>query len=350
MNFWKDKRVLITGSTGFKGSWLAMWLHMLGADIRGYALQPDDKKSIFLRLGVGSFCPTTFSDIRNEKNLFKLIVDFKPEIIFHLAAQPLVQQSYLDPRLTFETNIMGTINIIEAAMKVNSVKSVINVTSDKVYENHSLQRGYKEIDTLNGKDPYSNSKSCADLISNCYRNSFLEGRFNLANVRSGNVIGGGDWAENRLIPDMMRSLSDSNVLKIRNPKSTRPWQHVLEPLFGYMLLAKELYFDPSYAEDWNFGPEETENASVGQIAQKYSEYWGKPVNVSTARDKFDEAKYLKLDSAKSRAKLNWRPVWDLDKSIEKTFQWYEQAALRDNMHNFTLAQIEEYSSDQEVKW
>ena len=350
MNFWKDKRVLITGNTGFKGSWLSMWLHMLGADIRGYALQPDDKRSIFLRLGVGDFCPTTFSDIRNEKNLFKLVADFKPEIIFHLAAQPLVQKSYLDPRSTFETNIMGTINMIEAAMKVNSVKSIINVTSDKVYENHSWQRGYKEIDTLNGKDPYSNSKSCADLISNSYRNSFLEGRINLANVRSGNVIGGGDWAENRLIPDMMRSLLDSNVLKIRNPNSTRPWQHVLEPLFGYMLLAKELYFDPSYAEDWNFGPEELGDASVGQIAQKYSEYWGKPVKVSTRRDKFDEAKYLKLDSGKSKAKLDWHPVWHLDKSIEKAFQWYQQDTLCDNMQSFTLAQIEEYSSDQGVKW
>jgi CDP-glucose 4,6-dehydratase len=350
MNFWKDKRVLITGNTGFKGSWLSVWLNMLGADIRGYALQPTEKKSLFLRLGVGGFCPTTFSDIRNEKMVTKLIVEFKPEIIFHLAAQPLVQESYLHPRSTFETNIMGTINIIEGAMNVNSVQSIVNVTSDKVYENHSLQRGYKEIDTLNGKDPYSNSKSCADLISNCYRNSFLEGKINLANVRSGNVIGGGDWAEKRLIPDMMRSLADNNVLNIRNPDSTRPWQHVLEPLFGYMLLAKKLYSDPSYAEDWNFGPEEGDNASVGQIAEKYTKYWGKPVKVSSGKDKFAEAKYLKLDSGKSKAKLDWRPVWQLDKSIEKTFQWYEQATLHDNMHTFTLAQIEEYSSEQDFKW
>ena len=349
MSFWKGKRILITGNTGFKGSWLATWLHMLGADIQGYALKPTDNKSLFLDLRAEEYCPTTFSDIREEKILFAVVERFQPDIIFHLAAQPLVQESYRAPRSTFETNIMGTINVIEAAMKVNSVKSFVNVTSDKVYQNKSWYRGYRESDVLNGTDPYSNSKSCADLISNCYRNSFLEGKFNLANVRSGNVIGGGDWAENRLIPDMMRSFLHNEVMPIRNPNSTRPWQHVLEPLYGYMMLSKKLYFDATYAVDWNFGPKEPQNTTVEVIANKYSDYWDRPIKIVKEKDLFDESKYLKLDSGKSNSRLGWESVWDLDKSIESTFKWYQQHILGRNMRDFTMNQIEEYSTDQELK-
>ena len=240
IDFWKDKRVLISGNTGFKGSWLNFWLDLMGAKTLGYSLKPQ-RKSLFKSLRLDRNIETKYADIRDENKLKKVFKDFKPEIVFHLAAQPLVQRSFKEPRLTYETNIMGTINVIEAAIKCGLVKSFINVTSDKVYENNSWLWGYRENDLLNGSDPYSNSKSCADLIAQSYRKNFLDKTFNLANVRSGNVIGGGDWSENRLVPDMIRSLIKKKIFVIRNPQAIRPWQHVFEPLYGYIILAEMMY-------------------------------------------------------------------------------------------------------------
>jgi CDP-glucose 4,6-dehydratase len=347
--FWNEKKVFITGNTGFKGSWLSTWLCLLGANTRGYSLEPNEDNSLFNLLGVNDSCPTVFGDIRNEDALSSSIHEFEPEIIFHLAAQPLVQESYVSPKETYEINIIGTVNILESALKCPSVKSFINVTSDKVYENKSWEWGYRENERLNGSDPYSNSKSCADLIANCYRHSFLEGKFNLSNVRSGNVIGGGDWAKDRLIPDMIRTIISKEEMTIRNPQSTRPWQHVLEPLLGYILLAQKMYNSDDFNSDWNFGPDHFEDASVEEIARRYSKYWSRNVAVSPKIDTFKEAKYLRLDSSKARTRLGWNSLWDLDETLKKTFFWYEEFLKGSDVKKITIDQIKEYQKLQEKK-
>jgi len=347
--FWKGKKVLITGNTGFKGSWLSIWLDHLGAEIRGYSLEPDNENSLFKTLEIETFFPTTIADIRDIEKLSSEINDFKPEIVFHLAAQPLVQESYLNPRETYEINIMGTINLLDSALKCPSIKSFINVTSDKVYENKSWEWGYRENERLNGNDPYSNSKSCADLIASCYKNSLLEEKFNLSNVRSGNVIGGGDWAKDRLIPDMIRAIISGEDLILRNPKSTRPWQHVLEPLYGYMMLAEKMYSSNKYNSDWNFGPDHSEDASVEDISKEYKKFWSKNVKVSLESDFHKESKYLRLDSSKANSRLRWNSKWDLKNSLSKTFSWYQEFLNGSDMKKATIYQIEEYQKLQAIK-
>ncbi len=347
--FWNEKRVFITGNTGFKGSWLATWLSLLGAKTSGYSLEPLEDNSLFTLLDVNNSCPTIIGDIRDADKLSSSIQVFEPEIIFHLAAQPLVQESYASPKETYEINIMGTVNILESALNCPSVKSFINVTSDKVYENKSSEWGYREDERLNGSDPYSNSKSCADLIANCYKRSFLDGKFNLSNVRSGNVIGGGDWAKDRLIPDMIRAIISNQEMTLRNPQSTRPWQHVLEPLLGYILLAQKMYNSSDYNSNWNFGPDHSEDASVEEISRKYSEYWSRNVEVSSESDTFEEAKYLRLDSSRARTRLGWESLWDLNETIQKTFFWYEEFLKGSDIKKITINQIKEYQILQEKK-
>jgi len=347
--FWNGRKVFISGITGFKGSWLSAWLNVLGAEVKGYSLIPEDENSLFYLLNINKCCSTIFGDVRDEEYLLKAIDEFKPEVIFHLAAQPLVQESYSNPKETYEINLMGTINMLESALKCNSVKSFVNVTSDKVYENKEWEWGYRENERLNGSDPYSNSKSCADLIASCYKKSFLQDNFKLANVRSGNVIGGGDWAKDRLIPDMIRAQLKNEVMVLRNPKSTRPWQHVLEPLYGYLLVAQRMLEEGGFDTDWNFGPDHTEDASVEKIAESYNAFWSTEAQVATKPDAYKEAKYLRLDSSKANNLLGWKSIWNLKDTLQKTFIWYDAFLKELDMKKVTLDQINEYQEMQEKR-
>jgi CDP-glucose 4,6-dehydratase len=333
-NIYKGKRVLVTGYTGFKGSWLCLWLKELGAEIAGYALQPPTNPNHFDLLHLDIF--SIIGDIRDSEKLAKAIKAYQPEIVFHLAAQSLVRSSYKNPVETFETNIMGTINVFEACRNVDFVKAIVNITSDKCYENKEWVWGYRENDPMGGYDPYSASKGCAELITNTYRNSFFNplnfqssNSFTspvlLASARAGNVIGGGDWAEDRLIPDIMRAISKNERVIIRNPKATRPWQHVLEPLSGYLMLGQALLEGKKgFAEGWNFGPNDEGSISVQEVVEHIKEIWGK-VNyeIQTNTDKPYEANFLKLDCSKVRIKLKWRNVWDAQETFTKTVEWYK---------------------------
>ena len=274
--FYSGKRVLVTGHTGFKGSWLTLWLTIMGAKVLGYALEPNTDPSLFNVLNLQKDIDHVIGDIRDFEKLREVITEFKPEIVFHLAAQPLVRLSYREPRLTYETNVMGTVNLLEAIRQTKSVRAVVNVTSDKCYENKEWVWGYREIDPMGGYDPYSSSKGCSELITAAYRNSYFKNtEAAVASARAGNVIGGGDWAEDRLIPDIVRSLSQGKQIIIRNPKATRPWQHVLEPLSGYLLLGKLLYEKgQEFAEAWNFGPSDSSVMTVEEIVKKSIEIWG----------------------------------------------------------------------------
>lgn len=328
-NTYKNRNVLITGHTGFKGSWLALWLLEMGAKITGYSLDPPSEPNHFnmLKMNINSIT----GDIRDYEKLRSAFKENKPDIIFHLAAQPIVRHSYSAPIDTFSSNVMGTINVFEASRATKSVKAIINVTSDKCYENREWIWGYREIDPLGGFDPYSASKSCAELITNCWRNSFFNlEKYNithcvlLASCRAGNVIGGGDWADDRLVPDIARSLNQNEKVKIRNPHAIRPWQHVLEPLSGYLLLGQKLLEgNHEFAESWNFGPLDEGNATVGDIVDLAGQIWPQiDVETELVQNQPHEAGMLKLDCSKSSAKLRWTPVWDLKTSVEKTFQWY----------------------------
>ncbi|MBF0230140.1 MAG: CDP-glucose 4,6-dehydratase [Desulfamplus sp.] len=355
------KKVLITGHTGFKGSWLALWLSQMGADIIGYSLQPPTNPNHFDLLGMK--INSIIGDIRNLEKLKQVFKEHKPEIVFHLAAQPIVRISYINPIETFSSNVMGTVNIFEASRAVFTVKAIVNITSDKCYENENKEWlwGYREVDPVGGFDPYSASKGCAELITNCWRNSFFNLKdYNtthqtlIASCRAGNVIGGGDWAVDRLVPDLVRSASKNESVKIRNPSAVRPWQHVLEPLSGYLLLGQKLldgYYD--FAEAWNFGPSDEDNATVVDIANMVKKSWSKirfdAENSSKllCQNQPHEAGILKLDCSKSRAKLKWLPVWDIKKTIEKTSEWYR--AFYEFNEIKSLENISSYISDAENK-
>lgn len=329
-NTYRDRRVLVTGHTGFKGSWLCLWLKEMGAKVIGYSLLPPTQPNHFdlLNLSITSL----IGDIRDRDFLVKSFQEHCPEIVFHLAAQPLVRRSYLDPVETLETNVIGTINVFEACRKTASVKAIVNITSDKCYENKEWVWGYRENDPMGGYDPYSASKGCAELVTSCYRRSFFKEDMNLqtpkvllASARAGNVIGGGDWAEDRLIPDIMRATSNGEKVIIRNPNSVRPWQHVLEPLSGYLLLGHKLLEEKNeFAEGWNFGPNEENNITVEQIIKIIKHHW-KNVDyvIETKPDNPHEAGLLKLDCSKARSILNWKPVWNTNKAIELTTRWYK---------------------------
>lgn len=352
-DFYNGKNVLITGHTGFKGSWLTSWLIKLGANVTGYALNPPTNPSMFELCEVDKRIRSIIGDVRDRESLSKTINNCKPDIIFHLAAQPLVRTSYNDPVYTYETNVMGTVNLLESVRDSSSVRVVINITTDKCYKNKEAFWGYREYDRLGGYEPYSSSKACSELITESYRNSFFNLKeYNkhgvaIATARAGNVIGGGDFAKDRLIPDCIRSIINNEKILIRSPKAVRPWQHVLEPLRGYIMLAEKLYKEgEKYSGAWNFGPNEDNEKNVEYIVNRICSLWkGNSTYKIDKNNHPHETTYLKLDSYKARNLLNFRPKLNIDKTLEQVVKWTrEYISNKENLYNFTIAQIDEYES------
>lgn len=349
-NFWRKKRVLITGHTGFKGAWLSIWLMKLGAEVFGYALKPPTSPSLFDLCGLDKELVSGIGDVRDAKGLSDAVRKHQPEIVFHLAAQPLVLESYRRPVETYETNIMGTAHLLEAVRQCESVSAVVVVTTDKCYENREWHWGYRENDPLGGHDPYSVSKACAELITDSYRRSFFSSRAAgahgaaIASARAGNVIGGGDWAENRLIPDCVRALSAGETISIRNPGAVRPWQHVLEPLGGYLLLAQKLCEEGArFAEAWNFGPDDSGAKPVEWMVRNLCALWGKDAAYRICSvDQAHEANYLKLDCSKAKARLNWRPRWDLKRALRQIVMWTEACRAGEHPLEICFKQIDAF--------
>jgi CDP-glucose 4,6-dehydratase len=335
MKFLKEtysgKRVFVTGHTGFKGSWLIQILSMLGAKIKGYALAPETEVNLFQELSGFEICESEINDLRNKETLLKSVTDFQPDFVFHLAAQPLVRRSYEIPSETFEVNAIGTANLLDAVRQLNHTCSVVLITTDKVYHNNEWEYPYREDDRLGGYDPYSASKACAELVIDSYRNSF----FNTSKIeahgkalavgRAGNVIGGGDWSKDRLIPDIVKSLYHNNTISIRNPSAVRPWQHVIEPLFGYLELGKKLYEAPlRYSKEYNFGPNISDTLSVVNMVEKSIDYWGNGnFSIEQNSNNPHEAGLLKLDISRSISELNWKPVFNAEIAVERTIAWYK---------------------------
>ncbi|MHB0866216.1 MAG: CDP-glucose 4,6-dehydratase [Thermoleophilia bacterium] len=346
-SFWQGKRVFITGHTGFKGGWLSLWLQFMGAEVHGYALSPPTTPNLFTVAQVEKgMANSEIADIRDADKLRHAMQTSRPEIVLHLAAQPLVRCSYEQPVETYAVNVMGTVHLLEAVRATPGVKAVVNVTTDKCYENREWVWGYRENEPMGGFDPYSNSKGCAELVTAAYRRSFLEPTgVALASARAGNVIGGGDWAAERLMPDFLRAMDAGETLKIRSSQSTRPWQHVLAPLSGYLMLAERLYADgAAFAEAWNFGPEDEDARSVQWIVERLSEM-RKDVNWQCDETpQPHEAHYLKLDSSKARTQLSWQPRWRLQTALQKTLEWHEAWRKAEDMRSVTLAQITDYQS------
>lgn len=350
VNHWSGRRVFLTGHTGFKGSWLAIWLAKRRAIVRGFSLAPETDPNLFSLAAVAEMLNHVQGDIRNYDHLASSLTEFAPEVVFHLAAQPLVRQSYADPLGTYATNILGTANVLESVRRTPSVRAVICVTTDKCYENKEWIWPYRETDRLGGHDPYSSSKACAEIVAAAYRSSFFEagkaaeGRIRLATARAGNVIGGGDWSQDRLIPDLVRGFCSGQPVRIRRPHSVRPWQHVLEPLCGYITLGEFLLQnDLDCASAFNFGPEDGEVWSVEQIANHLCTAWGEGgVWVRDPEEGVHEASMLRLDSSKARAQLGWRPRLNTRDSIQWTLDWYQRWHRGENMRDFTLRQIEQY--------
>lgn len=347
---YKNLKILITGHTGFKGSWLTLWLNNLGANVIGYSLPPNTEPSMFNALNLSEKCTNIFGDIRDSMHLNEIFEKYKPDIVFHLAAQPLVRASYFEPVLTYETNVIGTLNVLEAARKCSSVRAFVNITTDKCYENMEKNYAYKEDDKLGGYDMYSSSKACSEILTSSYRNSFLkEGGFLLASARAGNVIGGGDWAVDRLIPDCIRAINSDKAIEIRNPSAVRPWQHVLEPISGYLNLGEKLLTaDKNSAEKFtqgfNFGPEKNSVLTVGEVADKVIKYYGKGVINLNKSDNLHEANLLMLDINKAKEVLSWQPINNIEEAIFQTVEWYKNFYAGENMLDFTLNQINEYSN------
>ncbi len=340
--FWNGKRILITGHTGFKGSWLALWLKMLGAKVCGYALAPETTPNLFEDLRLESEIESVTGDVRDLETFEKCLKNFQPEIVFHLAAQSLVRKSYRAPVDTYTTNVIGTVNVLEAVRAVGSVRAVVVITTDKVYENKEWHWAYRENERLGGFDPYSNSKACAELAVAAYRDSFFaETDCLIATARAGNVIGGGDWSEDRLLPDVFRSLIFGAKLEIRNPHSIRPWQHALEPLNGYLKLAEKLCAgEKSLTGGWNFGPSDEDSKSVGWILDEIKRIWNEPVNWQiTGGKQPHEACLLKLDSAKAKSELGWLPKLTLDEAVNLTAEWYHGFMDKKDLAELTKRQI-----------
>ena len=344
--FWKGKKVFLTGHTGFKGSWLSLWLQNMGALVKGYSLNANTKPALFNEANVADQMESEIGDIRNLDQITKSIVKFNPDVLIHMAAQPLVRLSYKEPVNTYSTNVLGTVNVLESARKCSNLKAIVSVTTDKCYENKEWEWGYRENEPMGGHDPYSSSKGCAELVTSAYRRSFFNSSDgpSLASARAGNVIGGGDWSEDRLVPDILRSIEKSESVLIRNPQSTRPWQHVLEPLSGYLVLAQELFINKNeFAEAWNFGPKDEDCKTVGWIADKMAEAWG--INLSQNIDRgnnLHEAGYLKLDCSKAVKRLNWQPQFNIKKTIDLLVEWHKIYSSGGDIKKRCLKEINEY--------
>ena len=349
-NTYRNKKVFVTGHTGFKGSWLVLWLLNMDAHVVGYALEPPTEPNHhdLLNLNIES----SVEDIRDKDKLQECMQSFKPDIVFHLAAQPLVRQSYKDPMTTFETNVMGTVNVLEACRQTESVRAIVNVTSDKSYKNTGKSAGYNENDPMGGHDPYSASKGCAELLTASYQRSFFppnefqkRHQILLTSVRAGNIIGGGDWGEDRLIPDVMRATRRNETVVLRNPRSTRPWQHVLDPLAGYLLLGQKLLEGiPEFAGAWNFGPQEIDQKTVLDVVRQLQTQWSK-INFKIVPDNnnFNEAELLKLDCSKANAGLGWKPIWNDATMFEKTVHWYRDFYQSQRVRS--VEQLDEYTGE-----
>ena len=351
-NIYNGKKVLITGHTGFKGSWLTLWLKLLGADVLGYSLEPNTNPSMFEELQIYGHCRNEFGDILDEKHLDRVFAEFKPDIVFHLAAQSLVRLSYSEPLLTYKTNVIGSLNVLNSANKCPSVKAFVNVTTDKCYENKEVEKGYKEDDQIGGYDMYSSSKGCVEIMSASFRRSFLqeENSMAMATVRAGNVIGGGDWALDRLVPDCVRSINKGIDIVIRNPVAIRPWQHVLEPLSGYLLLGQKLLEKgKAFANGFNFGPKEDSVLTVAEVASKIVEYYGKGKVIVGEKSSLHEAGILMLNIDKVKDVMGWTPTLTVDEAIRNTVEWYKHFYENDvNMYDFTIEQIKHY--EEIIKW
>jgi CDP-glucose 4,6-dehydratase len=346
LSIFSGKRVLVTGDTGFKGSWLSFWLGELKADVVGYALPPKTPEDLFNLLGLEKFIHHIEGDIRDLEGLQLVFDEFQPEFLFHLAAQSLVRLSYKEPKLTFDTNVGGSVNVLEAVRTTKSLRSVIFVTSDKCYRNKEWIWGYRENDELGGYDPYSSSKAVAELVLSAYHNSFFNDRkgMGVASVRAGNILGGGDWAEDRIVPDIIKSLRQGTPIVLRNPSATRPWQHVLDPLFGYLLLASRLYGSPQeFTGPLNFGPSGESIRTVHDLAVRIVQCWGGGnICVEKAPDAPHESGMLHLNCDKARRLLHWRPKWDFDRTIEETVSWYKHVESGESAVALTKQQIKNY--------
>jgi CDP-glucose 4,6-dehydratase len=349
-SFWQGRKVFLTGHTGFKGSWLSLWLHDLGAQVTGYALEPPTSPSLFELARVAELLDSVIADVRDIERLKSVMATAAPEVVIHMAAQPLVRDSYKIPVETYSINVMGTVHLLEAVRNCPSVRAVVNVTTDKVYENREWLWGYREEEPFGGYDPYSNSKGCSELVTAAFRSSYFNradyGRHGvaIASARAGNVIGGGDWAVDRLVPDVIRAIMAGEKVQIRNPHAIRPWQHVLEPLSGYLVLAQRLYEEgPYFAEGWNFGPPDDDVQSVEWLVRTLCEKWGKDAGYFIDHgDHPHEANYLKLDCSKARARLGWRPRWDLEAAVDRIVSWSRQYVAGGDLRSECRQQILEY--------
>ena len=344
--FWKGKRVFLTGHTGFKGSWLSLWLESLGARVKGYALEPPTVPALFTVARVAEGMESQIADVRDLPSLQASMAAFKPDIVIHMAAQPLVRLSYREPVETYATNVMGTAHVLESARHVDTARCIVCVTSDKCYENQERDRGYAEDEPMGGHDPYSSSKGCAELLISAYRRSFFNANEGpaVASARAGNVIGGGDWADERLIPDILRSFDEFAPVLIRNPQAVRPWQHVLEPLSGYLTLAEALWRGgQEFAEGWNFGPRHADAWPVQQIVECMVQRWGEGASWELdGQEHPHEAGFLRLDCSKARARLKWTPRWDLDVALARTVEWHRDWLQRKDMRAACLKEIADY--------
>lgn len=346
INFWKNKKVFLTGHTGFKGSWAALWLQQLGAELTGYALKPPTKMNLFTFAHISENMHSIEGDIRDFDKLHKSLQNCQPDIIIHMAAQPLVRVSYQKPLETYETNIMGTVHLLEAARYCKNLRVILNITSDKCYENKERYTGYVETDPMGGYDPYSSSKGCAELVTTAYRHSFYK-EIALASARAGNVIGGGDWALDRLIPDIVRAIKAEKQLYIRYPDAVRPWQHVLEPLSGYLSLIEKCWIAPAhFSQGWNFGPAEHDVKSVRWVVKTFLQYWNMDIDCLIDERKHPyESSLLKLDISKAKNHLHWNPILNLDKAITWTVNWYQMWDAMGDLKAYTLQQIQEYQNN-----
>ena len=349
-NFYRGRKVFITGHTGFKGSWLCILLNWLGADVYGYALEPPTNPNFYNIAAIDQTVSSTIGDIRDYDLLSETIKKVMPDVLIHMAAQPLVRQSYIDPRETYEINVMGTVNLLDISRKLGGIKAILNVTTDKCYENKEWHWGYRENEPMGGYDPYSNSKACSELVTSSFRSSFFNpGEYKnhgvaIASARAGNVLGGGDWSEDRLIPDFIRAIMDGKKMKIRNPYAIRPWQHVLDPLSGYLKLCQKLYTEGSdFAGGWNFGANDDDAKNVEWITRKVCELWGGDAGYELDSSiQPHEANYLKLDCSKSKALLGWNPKWNIEVTLKMIVDWYKEYLNDSDLRTVTVNQIEQY--------